>query len=91
MLIDLPIFLWSPIIAIVFVAITEGGNILDFWPGLVHKVSTHPKFTAIMYECPKCIAGQIALWWSLIVEPLYIFQNITLSIFIAVIWERINR
>ncbi len=80
----------SSIIATVWVfALTEGGNIFDFWPKIANKISQNDKWLHLAYGCPKCLAGQIALWWSLYVYHLdmIVFFNVIYSIFITLILE----
>lgn len=44
---------------------TEGGNIFDWWPKVAARISKHPKWLKLAYGCEKCMAGQIAFWWTL--------------------------
>ena len=41
------------------------------------------------YECEKCIAGQIALWWSILTLDKWIIINVALAIFLAMFFGRI--
>jgi hypothetical protein len=58
---------------------TEHGNVFDWWPNLAMRISKHPKWLKLAYDCEKCIAGQIALWWTLFNYG--IFASIIASIF----------
>lgn len=44
--------------------LTESGNIFGWWPQVANKISNHKAWIKIAYGCEKCIAGQIALWWT---------------------------
>jgi hypothetical protein len=80
----------SALIAIVWVfALTEGGNIFDFWPKIANKISQNDYWIHLAYGCPKCLAGQISLWWSLYVYgfDMVVFFNVIYSIFITLIIE----
>ena len=80
----------ASIIALVWVyALTEGGNIFDFWPKIANKISQNDYWIHLAYGCPKCLAGQIALWWSLCLFgfDIIVFWNIIYAIFITLIIE----
>lgn len=93
MLVAIPFF--AAIIGFVWVyALTEDGGIFDWWPSVALKISKHPKWIKIAYECEKCISGQLALWstlayiihqkdwYSFIYLPVIVSSAILLSMFI---------
>lgn len=86
---------------LVAAVLTFPGEVLDWWPGLVQWITRtrgkspvdYNKFqfiiSKITYICPKCIAGQLAFWFS--VFSLSIGQGficVTLSIFFAFAIEK---
>src|SRR5688572_25257755 len=38
----------------------QKGNIFDFLPPLIEKIK--PKKLQNLFECPKCVSGEFALW-----------------------------
>ena len=44
----------------------------------------------VTWACGKCIAGNLALWYSLIIEPKAVFFNVVLAIFVAYQTTRVN-
>jgi len=68
--------------------LTEPGEILDFMPALVYRLTKSSFLMKAFFQCGKCAAGQIALWgyvilwWSeySIKEHLFI---VVFSIFFA--------
>lgn len=78
-------------------ALTDSGNIFDFIPVLVGKLTQNEKIHKLAYECEKCIAGQVALWACLISNRYSIYDYswinviwvITFSILFALIGSKI--
>lgn len=77
------------------------GEVLAWWPGLVKWItrttSKSPAdwnpvqwwFSKITYLCGKCIAGNLAFWYAvLVLEPGSGFISVSLSIFLAYILDR---
>lgn len=70
------------------------GNLLDFvakWFSRIYG-EKHPKVQFVLFQCEKCFAGQLALWWWIIsisdfgfrISWLYHgFMLVILSIFMA--------
>lgn len=47
--------------------LTQPMELFEFWPNWVEKVFPYKRFEKVhkvMYQCEKCVAGQIALWFS---------------------------
>lgn len=57
--------------------LTQPGDILDFWPQFVYKRTRNEKLLKILYACPRCISGQIALWTG------FMLQDFTLHIILS--------
>lgn len=51
--------------ATAWVLLCQAGELLDFVPAMVQKVTMNPKINKVLYQCEKCAAGQIAFWWQL--------------------------
>jgi hypothetical protein len=66
-MIDVPFH--SALFAVIWVhVLTEDRNLFSWWPGVAMKISKHPSWHKIAFECEKCLAGQIAFWWSIILS-----------------------
>ena len=79
--------------------LTNPGEIFGFIPFMYGKrysfdldsLDLIPYWIAkITFACSKCIAGNLALWYSLIWDNIGIFENITIAIFIGYITTRIH-
>jgi hypothetical protein len=51
--------------ATAWVLLCMGGELLDFVPRWVQKVTMNAKINKVLYQCEKCAAGQIAFWYQI--------------------------
>ena len=65
---SLSIGLFAAIIGVVWsYLLTQPMELFEFWPNRVEKVFPYRRFEKvhkIMYQCEKCVTGQIALWYT---------------------------
>jgi hypothetical protein len=58
----------ASIIATVYVFLMVGrGGFMKWVPGLVDRVTKNKLMHKLFYQCPVCIAFEIALWWTFII------------------------
>lgn len=76
---------------LVYILFSANG-LLDFWPNFVNKHTSNVKIHKVLYMCPGCIAGQLALWtfplfWWWMYDPAYHFIVVFVSIFFGSLLE----
>jgi hypothetical protein len=88
--------IYSALFAFVWVyTLTERDNIFGWWPRLSDRLSDKLWFRKISYECEKCIAGQLSLWWSVMAGSydliiVNIITAIALTMFIGRIYNKLT-
>jgi len=79
--------------------LTKPGEVFGFIPRWFsnkfgHDISEYRNgiywLAKVTWMCGKCIAGNIALWYSLIVQPEAVFYNVVIAIFIGYITQEID-
>jgi hypothetical protein len=79
--------------------LTNPGEIFGFIPQMIGKrwgydVDTLPWgvywFAKITFACPKCIAGNFALWYSLFFDIGNLFNNVVLAVFAAYLITKLH-
>lgn len=85
--------LFVAVFGVVWNRLCEGGELFDFWPSIIQRFipmnkKWQMKIHKVLYQCPKCVAGQVALWsyFGMIGDhyrPLYHLVYVVLAIFFA--------
>lgn len=76
----------ASLIAIIWVyLLTEEGGLFSWWPQIVHRCTDNIMVIKIAYECEKCLAGQIALWWGLAVFRWDIWSAVCASLYAMIL------
>lgn len=54
------------LVSTAWVALCMAGEIFDFVPAIVQKITLNPKINKVIYQCEKCVAGQIMFWYFIV-------------------------
>ena len=81
------------VIAFVWNLLTQNGEIFDFVPGAIQRISINPKINKMLYACSKCVAGQIAFWHSVLTlqNPIDAFLLCVWTVFWAYVLSRLSK
>lgn len=76
------------VVAITWVTmLTDPGDIFDWFPRLVQRITKNEKINKVLHACERCFAGQFALWsYFGLMDGYSFFEHfayIILSIFFA--------
>ncbi len=75
----------------------RAGQLGDFWPALVNRLTGSRKLHKVLYDCEACISGQMALWLTPLLSgpdpvtwPLIVLTAVFAGGFISSIHEHLT-
>lgn len=50
------------VISVAWVQLCKSGELFDFVPKYIQKITKNQKINKVLYQCEKCLAGQLTFW-----------------------------